>query len=120
MAPVNACGGALCHLAAENWRLRGETRANPMAQFYLEDSHKPVRAYYEALEQFHHISVTHEMAVRSAFQDLLATCARQFDFTLVPEYKLQIPKDGYIKVDGATVDNFRLVHGFWEAKDEQD
>ena len=39
---------------------------------------------------------------------------------LVPEYAIQRPKAGIIKVDGAMVDAFRLARGFWEAKDEHD
>ena len=44
-------------------------------------THKPVEEYYKALAQFKVLRVTHEGAVRSAFQDLLAACARQFNWT---------------------------------------
>ena len=58
--------------------------------------------------------------MRDAFQDLLEGCGRQFDWTLVPEWPIQRPKAGLIKVDGALLDTFRLARGFWEAKDEHD
>ncbi len=40
----------------------------------LKSSHKPIKAYYESLKQFHSLKVKHEGAVRSAFQNLLEHC----------------------------------------------
>src|SRR5450755_2672487 len=91
-----------------------------MQPLNLKPTHKLVKNYYEALGQFGQLNIDHEMAVRSAFQGLLAGCGRQFDWTLVPEWKIQRPKAGIIKGDGAMVDTFRLARGFWEAKDEHD
>jgi predicted helicase len=90
-----------------------------MYQLNLKSSYKPVIEYYEALEKFKHLGVKHEGAVRSAFQSLLESCGKQFNWTLVPEY--QKKKQGKrISIDGALVDQFSLPHGYWEAKDEQD
>jgi predicted helicase len=90
-----------------------------MNRLNLKTSFKPVIEYYEALEKFKHLSVKHEGAVRSAFQTLLESCGRQFNWTLVPEYHKK--KQGKrISIDGALVDQFTLAHGYWEAKDEQD
>jgi predicted helicase len=90
-----------------------------MNRLNLKTSYKPVIEYYEALEKFKHLSVKHEGAVRSAFQTLLESCGRQFNWTLVPEY--QKKKQGKrISIDGALVDQFSLPHGYWEAKDESD
>jgi len=90
-----------------------------MNRLNLKTSYKPVIEYYEALEKFKHLSVKHEGAVRSAFQTLLESCGRQFNWTLVPEYHKK--KQGKrISIDGALVDQFTLAHGYWEAKDEQD
>ena len=63
-----------------------------MQQLNLKPTHKLVKSYYEVLGQFGQLSIDHEMAVRSAFQGLLAGCGRQFDLTLVPEYPFQPPK----------------------------
>ena len=54
----------------------------------LKPTHKPVEDYYAALAQFEQLEVRHEGAVRSAFQSLLQGCARQFDWTLVPEHSM--------------------------------
>jgi hypothetical protein len=91
-----------------------------MQKLNLKANHKPVLNYYEALGKFQHIGVKHETAVRSAFQFLLESCARQFSWLLVPEWEIKRPKQRSVRVDGALVDAFRLAHGYWEAKDEQD
>lgn len=90
-----------------------------MERLNLKPTHKAVQNYYEALSQFKTIGVSHEGAVRSAFQTLLEHCGRQFGWKLVPEWAIK--KDArLIRVDGALVDEYRLTHGFWEAKDTAD
>ena len=91
-----------------------------MTNFNLKPTHKPVEDYYAALTQFEQLEVRHEGAVRSAFQSLLQNCARQFDWTLVPEHSMTGVQNNRIVVDGALMDDFRLTHGYWEAKDEDD
>ncbi len=90
----------------------------------LKPTHKPIKAYYAALKQFDRLGVTHETAVRSAFQSLLEYCARQFNLTLVPEHSITSLKGGHrnkrIVLDGALIDDFQLPHGYWEAKDIHD
>ena len=91
-----------------------------MTTLNLRPTHRIIRDYYNALDQFDRLGVAHEGAVRSAFQSLLQGCARQFDWTLVPEHSMTVRRDRRIVVDGALMDNFRLTHGYWEAKDEDD
>ena len=91
-----------------------------MPTLNLKPTHKSVKAYYAALEQFAMLDVTHETAVRTAFQTLLENCARQCKWTLVPEYGVSTGRGRRIVVDGALVDDFRLTHGCWEAKDIHD
>ncbi|MBD0373213.1 MAG: hypothetical protein ICV60_20405 [Pyrinomonadaceae bacterium] len=86
----------------------------------LKPSHKPVAEYYRALEQFRSIGVSHESAVRSAFQNLLDACCRKFGWTLVAEWPIKRAKGHALRADGALVDGFRLSHGLWEAKDAAD
>ncbi|HWS88448.1 MAG TPA: type ISP restriction/modification enzyme [Pyrinomonadaceae bacterium] len=81
---------------------------------------KTVKSYYEALGQFKALDVSHETAVRDAFQDLLKECGRQFGWTLVPEWPLKRAGQMPLRADGALVDQFRLRHGLWEAKDGAD
>src|SRR5437660_8770686 len=88
-----------------------------MERLNLKPTHKPVQNYYEALRQFKTIGVAHEGAVRSAFQTLLEHCGRQFGWKLVPEWQIKRNHGHPLRVDGALVDEFRITHGFWEAKD---
>ncbi|MFY9227694.1 MAG: type ISP restriction/modification enzyme [Blastocatellia bacterium] len=87
----------------------------------LKTSHKPIKTYYEALKQFEKLGVSHEGAVKTAFQSLLETCGQKFHWTLVAEKKIQISQTKKnIFVDGALIDDFNLIYGYWEAKDSQD
>jgi hypothetical protein len=61
--------------------------------------------------------VSHEGAVRSAFQTLLEHCGRQFGWKLVPEWEIKRNHGHRLRVDRALVDEFRITHGFWEAED---
>ena len=87
----------------------------------LKPTHATVKAYYETLGQFGQLYIDHEMAVRSAFQTLLAKCGQKASpkLTLVPEYRIERARSSVI-VDGALVDLYHLPHGYWEAKDEKD
>ena len=91
-----------------------------MPTLNLKPTHKPVKSYYAALDQFAQLGITHETAVRAAFQALLEHCARQRGWTLVPEHAISTRRAKRIVVDGALIDNFRLTHGYWEAKDIDD
>ena len=91
-----------------------------MASLNLRPTHKIVREYYSELDQLDRLGATHEGAVRSAFQSLLQGCARQFDWTLVPEHSMTGIQNRRIVVDGVLMDDFRLTHGYWEAKDADD
>ena len=98
-----------------------------MTTLNLKPTHKPIRDYYDALDQFDQLGFTHETAVRSAFQSLLQHCGREFNWTLVPEHSMSPVirgargvKNNRIVVDGALIDDFNLIHGYWEAKDIHD
>ena len=91
-----------------------------MPTLNLKPTHKPVKAYYESLDQFERLGVTHETAVRSAFQSLLESCGKQFKWTLVPEHSISLGRNRRIVIDGALIDDFNLTHGHWEAKDIHD
>src|SRR5260221_12871998 len=54
---------------------------------------KAIDHYYNELESYHTHKVTHETAVRSAFQNLLAAFAQSANWTLIPEQTLAKAKD---------------------------
>ena len=75
-----------------------------------------VEQYYRELAAYREQDVTHETAVRSAFQNLLANFAPAVNWLLVPEEPLANGK----RPDGTLRDTFRLPRGYWEAKDTRD
>jgi predicted helicase len=85
----------------------------------LKPSHKAVKDYYDTLSNLADLRASHEGAVSPAFAALLQHCARQFKWTLVEKYSVK--RNGHhVVVDGGLVDDFKLVHGHWEAKDSDD
>ena len=98
-----------------------------MTSLNIKSTHKPIEDYYDALDQLDQLGFTHETAVRSAFQSLLQHYGRAFNWTLVPEHSMtplirgaRGVKNRRIVIDGALIDDFNLIHGYWEAKDIHD
>lgn len=91
-----------------------------MSSLNLKPTHAPVKKYYATLERFAKGHFDKEGNIRGAFEDLLKHCARQFDWTLVPEYSIARKDRNPLSVDGALLDAFNLPRGYWEAKDEKD
>src|SRR5205085_5401967 len=77
---------------------------------------KAIEHYYQELAAYHAHKVSHETAVRSAFQNLLAAFAQSANWTLIPEQPLKNGK----RPDATLRDNFNLPRGYWEAKDTKD
>ncbi len=76
---------------------------------------KNLTDYYAALEAYEKQGITHEGALRSAFQNLLAETGRRTGWTLIPELA-----SGSIRPDGTFRDEYFLNRGYWEAKDTDD
>ena len=86
----------------------------------LSPTSRPVKDYYDSLRRFEAIDVSHEGAVRDAFQTLLKVCGRRLNWTLVAEHRMMGSQNRRISVDGALLDDFKIAHGYWEAKDMHD
>lgn len=85
----------------------------------IKPTHRAIKAYYDTLKQYAGQDITHETAVRSAFQNLLADVAKLRGWTLIPE--LSHPaQGGAIRPDGTIRDGNYLPRGYWEAKDTAD
>ena len=63
-----------------------------MLTLNIKPTHKAITAYYAALDRYRQHGISHETAVRAAFQALLEVGARQLNWTLVCEYTLRIPE----------------------------
>ena len=90
-----------------------------MQKLNLKSSHKTITDYYKSLQGLESINVSNETSIRQTFQGLLQHCAKQFKWTLIPEWKIKREGKSPISVDGALVDTYKLTHGYWEAKDDQ-
>ena len=108
-----------CSISSSGCR-RSPSLRHRLASHAAQEGHPRGRLPGNSGDRAHNLGVTHETAVRSAFQGLLDHCARQHDWTLVPEWEIRRPRQHPLRVDGALLDNFRLTHGFWEAKDSRD
>ena len=84
----------------------------------LKPTDSAIRAYYVELEAYARQGVLHEGAVSSAFQRLLAECARRRGWVLIPQ--LGAPGDRHNVPDGTVRDENSLPRGYWEAKDSHD
>ena len=91
-----------------------------MPDFQILAKHKPIKTYYLSLQQYSLLRATHEGAVSSAFGVLLQQCGLQMKWTLIGQYAINRPKKHPLRVDGALVDQWSIVRGMWEAKDEHD
>ena len=86
----------------------------------LKATHKVVRAYFTELNSLAQLDVGHEGAVAPAFANILRAGAQPFGWTLTEQYQRKPGRGRTIRIDGALLDNFKLAHGYWEAKDNDD
>ena len=90
------------------------------APFNLKPTHLAVSGYYLALAQLANVGAKHETAVREAWHQVIEACAGPLKWTLVREYELRRHGDSSLRLDGALLDSYRLVHGCLEDKDDAD
>src|ERR1043166_9653337 len=94
-------------------------KACSMPTLTLSPKHNSIQTYYRDLHQLSLLYHTTEGGVSPAFATLLRHCASQCHWTLAEQYPLKRGQS-ILYPDGALLDTFRLVHGWWEAKDTQD
>jgi predicted helicase len=75
---------------------------------------KAIDRYYKQLHDYKG-QADYELAVRTAFLNLLNETAHQVKWMLIPEQTIE----GGIRPDGVLRDSFDLKRGFWEAKGPQ-
>lgn len=51
---------------------------------------------------------------------LIEKCARQYNWTVIPEYPIARKGQHPIRIDTALLDAFNLPRGYWKAKDSKD
>src|SRR5215467_2649747 len=75
---------------------------------------KAIDRYYQQLQDYKG-RADYELAVRTAFLNLLNETAHQVKWMLIPEQTIE----GGIRPDGVLRDRFDLKRGIWEAKGPQ-
>ncbi len=75
---------------------------------------KAIERYYKQLQDYKG-RADYELAIRTAFLNLLNETAHQVKWMLIPEQTIE----GGIRPDGVLRDSFDLKRGFWEAKGPQ-
>jgi predicted helicase len=82
----------------------------------IGEQDKAVQAYYAELTGYEAQRVDHELALRTAFQNLLTHYAHQVKWTLIPELTLA----NGARPDAVLRDTSLFYRGYWEAKDTHD
>jgi len=86
----------------------------------IKPSHKAIQAYYDELKGYATQDVSHEGAVSTAFQNLLAEVGKLHKWTLIPQLSMKL-KGHTIRPDGTLRhEEWMIPRGFWEAKDTED
>jgi predicted helicase len=78
-----------------------------------------IRTYIKDLQHLKDHQVVHELGLKGPFQSLLDKAAKKRGWTLVPELSTHSGGKRVVP-DGTVRDEFRLAHGWWEAKDTSD
>ena len=91
-----------------------------MEKLNLKPTHKPIKDYYKALQQYENYDLTHEGAVSNPFSILLDVCAKKAKATFVTQYQMRTNGGNRISIDGAILDEYGLPIAYWEAKDIDD
>ena len=86
-----------------------------MTTLNLKPTHQAVRAYYDELRTLSNLDFYTEGSVSPP---LPASCATAPIRAASPWWSNTLSKNRRIlRLDGALLDEFRLAHGYWEAKD---
>ncbi len=85
----------------------------------IKSTHKVIKDYYSEIKKLKSLDYDNEGTVAPFFANILRFYVKQFKWILVEQYPMK-NKGFSIRPDGAIVDEFKLVHGIWEAKDTKD
>ena len=86
-----------------------------MSAFSLKPTHKPVKAYFQGLEDLDNQGIKNEGAVAPLFADLLRQCANKAGHTFATEQPYE-----RLRFDGVVLSKTGFTLGVWEAKDTDD
>jgi predicted helicase len=116
---VAKINGGSSTVASEGTRGKSTKNGEPTWEKHMQSAptlstpllKKAIERYYRELDEYKG-KADYELAVRSAFQNLLADTARAVKWTLIPEQTIE----NNIRPDGVLRGDFSLRRGYWEAK----
>jgi hypothetical protein len=85
----------------------------------ITPGHPLLKEYARSLAEIQAQGYSHELALRPAFQNLLADSARLYGWTFISEPSVRVGKHT-IRPDGLVRDGNNFPRGYWEAKDSKD
>ena len=91
-----------------------------MEKLNLKPTHKSIKDYYKALEQYDRYNLIHEGTVSNPSLFYLIPVQKRFKATFAPQYPMCTKEGKRIVLDGAIIDEYRLPMAYWEAKDIHD
>ena len=91
-----------------------------MEKLNIKPTHKSIKDYYKALEQYDQYDLIHEGTVSNPFAILLDFYAKKVKATFAPKYPMRTPAGKRIIIDGAILNEYGLPIAYWEAKDVDD
>ncbi len=80
---------------------------------------KAVKEYYTGIREQYDAGQKHEGAVSPVFADLLEYCAGKVGWRFTQQYLLRL-QNRTQRPDGAFTNEFSILEGIWEAKDDDD
>src|SRR5688572_10646397 len=85
----------------------------------IKPNSTPIKAYHQHLQEIQAQGVSHELATRGAFHELLRHASKLRNLTVVPETSLKVGGKT-IRPDALIRDEWRLTFGYYESKDSAD
>ena len=85
----------------------------------ITPGHPLLKEYARSLAEIQAQGYSHELALRPAFQNLLADSARLYGWTFISEPTVKVGNHT-IRPDGLVRDSNNFPRGYWEAKDSKD
>src|SRR5450759_3360144 len=85
----------------------------------ITPTHPLLKEYARSLAEIQSQGFTHELALRPAFQNLLAGSATLYGWTFISEPTVRVGTHT-IRPDGLVRDGNNFPRGYWEAKDSRD
>jgi predicted helicase len=94
-------------------------RKTRMSKLNLKPTSKPIRQYFEVMQEKKQRGFEVEGNIAPAFANLLGLCAKELGYHLNEQHQKKV-NGRLLKFDAAILTQYNLCYGVWEAKDTKD